>query len=46
MGQSGNLAGAEPLIEELATEVKQLEVQLRQLIGEKLPNRPENSVSV
>jgi DNA-binding response OmpR family regulator len=46
MGQSGNLVGAEPLIEELATEVKQLEVQLRKLIGEKLPNRPENSVTV
>jgi len=46
MGQSGNLAGAEALIEELATEVKQLEVQLRKLLGEKLPNRPENSVTV
>jgi CheY-like chemotaxis protein len=46
MGQSGNLAGAEPLIEELATEVQQLEVQLRQWIGEKLPNRPTTSGSV
>jgi PAS domain S-box-containing protein len=46
MGQSGNLDGAELLIEELATEVKHLEVQLRTLIKEKLPHRTETSASV
>ncbi len=46
MGQSANLAGVEPLIEELATEVKRLEVQLRKLIEEKRSTLPENSLNV
>jgi len=41
-GQSGDLVGVEALIEELAAEVRRLEVRLRRLIRERLPSGHEN----
>lgn len=42
-GQSGDLAGVEPMIEELAADVKRLEVRLRRLIEERLADTQKNS---